>query len=105
MPTSTHNEHCPLPLNQWPWQVTKESTVCTSKVDGTETKSPNQLAKKEFSRMRNIKRNSRDIQDQGMNTAETEYNTISQHSMAKYYEKIIWGHWSSEESHYPLRST
>ena len=45
--------------------------------------------------------NSIDIQDQGTNTAETEYNTISLHSMAKYYEKIIWSHWSSGESCIP----
>jgi adenylate kinase len=48
--------------------------------------------------------NSRDIQDQGMKTAETKGNTISLHSMAKYYERIIWGHWSGEQSRHPLRN-
>jgi hypothetical protein len=30
------------------------------------------------------KRNGRDIQDQVINIAETEYNTVSLYSMAKY---------------------
>jgi hypothetical protein len=42
--------------------------------------------KRNSDEMREISnRNNTDIQDQGMNTAETEHNTISLYSMAKYY--------------------